>query len=104
MARELRVPVIALSQLSRTVESRADKRPLLSDLRDSGAIEQDADMIVFLYNDAYYNSASVYPYDQDGRPAAQEVEIIVAKNRNGWTGTVRLGFVKPFARFQNILE
>ena len=104
MGRELRVPVIALSRLSRTVESRADKRPLLSDLRDSGAIEQDADMIVFLYNDAYYNSASVYPYDQDGRPAAQEVEIIVAKNRNGWTGTVRLGFVKPFARFQNLLD
>ena len=103
MARELRVPVIALSQLSRSVESRADKRPLLSDLRDSGAIEQDADMIMFLYNDAYYNSGSVYGFEPDGRPAAQEVEIIVAKNRNGWTGTVRVGFVKPFARFQNLL-
>ena len=104
MARELRVPVVALSQLSRSVETRADKRPILSDLRDSGAIEQDADMIAFLYNDAYYNRATTYGFEPNGQTAAEEVEVIIAKNRNGWTGTIRVGFVKPFARFQNIGE
>lgn len=102
MARELRVPVIALSQLSRQVETRSDKRPMLSDLRESGAIEQDADMIVFLYNESYYNRATTYAYEPSGAPAPEEVELIVAKYRNGWTGTVRAGFVKPFARFQNL--
>ena len=104
MARELRVPVVALSQLSRQVETRADKRPMLSDLRDSGAIEQDADVIVFLYNDAYYNRATTYAYNEQGGAAVETVEAIVAKNRNGWTGVVKLGFVRPFARFQNLDE
>jgi len=61
-------------------------------------------MIAFLYNDAYYNRSTIYGFDPDGQTAAEEVEVIIAKNRNGWTGTIRVGFVKPFARFQNIGE
>lgn len=93
MARELDVCVIALSQLSRAVESRQDKRPLLSDLRETGQIEQDADLIAFLYREDYY----------DAETANKNItEIILAKQRNGPVGTVELAFVKEFSKFINL--
>ena len=92
LARELKVPVIALSQLSRGPEQRTDKRPMLSDLRESGSIEQDADVVIFLYREGYYNKA-----DTSGI-----AEIIVAKNRNGPTGTVNLRFRPELTRFENL--
>lgn len=96
LAREFGVPVVALSQLSRAVESRTDKRPMLSDLRESGAIEQDADVVCFLYRDEYYN-----PENEDSKGLA---ELIVAKQRNGATGKIKLGWQGQFTRFVNILE
>jgi replicative DNA helicase len=93
MARELNVVVIALSQLSRGVESRQDKRPILSDLRESGQIEQDADLIAFLYRDDYYTKDS---------PEKDKLEVILAKHRNGPTGTVELGFHKCYGKFVNL--
>jgi replicative DNA helicase len=94
LARELEVPVIALSQLSRGVESRTDKRPLLSDLRESGQIEQDADLVVFIYRDEYY-----YPETTD-RPG--EAELIISKHRNGSLGDVPLVFQGEFPRFRGM--
>ena len=93
MAKELNVPVILLSQLSRGPESRTDKRPMLSDLRDSGSIEQDADIVLFLYRDAYYNKDSQTP---------NVAECIVAKNRHGECGTVNLVWDGQFTRFSSL--
>ena len=94
MAKELNVVVIALSQLSRAVESRQDKRPMLSDLRDSGQIEQDSDLIAFLYRDDYYNRES---------KEKNMIEVILAKQRNGPIGTVQLAFLKEYGRFRDLV-
>jgi replicative DNA helicase len=93
LARDLEVPIIALSQLSRAVEQRTDKRPILSDLRESGSIEQDADVVAFIYRDEYYNEDS----DQQGL-----AEVIVAKHRNGPTDHIKLSFLKRYAKFADL--
>lgn len=93
LAKELNVPLVALSQLSRAAETRTDHRPQLSDLRESGAIEQDADVVGFIYREEYYNST-----DEN----ANKAEIIIAKQRNGPTGTVELAFIKEFTRFEDM--
>jgi replicative DNA helicase len=92
LARELEVPIVALSQLSRNLESRADKRPMLSDLRESGSLEQDADVVMFLYRDEVYNQES---------PDKGSAEVIVAKHRSGPIGTKRLVFLGQYTRFDN---
>jgi len=93
LARDLDVPILAMSQLSRAVEQRHDKRPILSDLRESGSIEQDADVVAFVYRDEYYNDES----DQQGL-----AEVIVAKHRNGPTDSVKLSFLKRYAKFADL--
>ena len=93
LARDLDVPIIAVSQLSRAVEQRHDKRPILSDLRESGSIEQDADLVLFIYRDEYYNEES----DQQGL-----AEVILAKHRNGPTDAVKLSFLKRYAKFADL--
>ncbi|MGH3000403.1 MAG: replicative DNA helicase, partial [Gaiellaceae bacterium] len=93
LARDLDVPILALSQLSRAVEQRTDKRPILSDLRESGSIEQDADLVAFVYRDEYYNEES----DQQGL-----AEVILAKHRNGPTDSVKLSFLKRYAKFSDL--
>src|ERR671934_1048062 len=93
LARDLDVPILAMSQLSRAVEQRHDKRPILSDLRESGSIEQDADLVLFIYRDEYYNEES----DQQGL-----AEVILAKHRNGPTDAVKLSFLKRYAKFADL--
>jgi replicative DNA helicase len=94
LARDLDVPILAMSQLSRAVEQRHDKRPILSDLRESGSIEQDADVVMFVYRDEYYNPEET---DQQGL-----AEIILAKHRNGPTGSEKLSFLKRYAKFADL--
>ena len=96
MARELKIPVIALSQLSRQVENREDKRPMMSDLRESGSIEQDADIVTFLYREDYYK--------KDPELNDNIVEVIFAKHRSGAVGTVKLAFRKEISRFENLVN
>lgn len=114
LARELKVPVIALSQLSRAVEKREDKRPMLSDLRESGSIEAEADMVMMLYRQDYYQQKNIenteaisgkdgsrYDYE---RKETEVTEIIIGKHRNGPTGIVKIGFIRDFASFVNLDE
>lgn len=114
LARELKVPVIALSQLSRAVEKREDKRPMLSDLRESGSIEAEADLVMMLYRPDYYLNKGVEdaenvrgkdgPAPDPGTLHVETTEILISKHRNGPTGTVKVGFVKEFASFENLYE
>lgn len=101
LARELEVPVICLAQLSRLVERRPDKRPMLSDLRESGAIEQDADLVLFIYRDEYYAQKKESDSNEETNPVA---EILIAKHRNGPTGKINLLFTKEFGTFSNYIS
>jgi replicative DNA helicase len=102
MAKELQVPVFALSQLSRAVENRDDKRPQLSDIRESGSIEAEADLVMLIYRDSYYKAKEEHRPEIENPEEVQEAEIIVAKHRNGPTGKIMLGFQPAYARFRNL--
>ncbi len=106
LAREMECPVIALSQLSRSVETRSDKRPMLSDLRESGAIEQDADIVMFLYREEYYKKAKDDEEEtvEDDPNATDKTDVDIAKHRNGATGQVSLAFQKAISAFFNIAQ
>jgi replicative DNA helicase len=107
LARELNVPVIALSQLSRAVEHRENKRPMLSDLRESGSIEAEADLVCFLYRESYYKmKEAMVAGDEEERDHEQmeETEIIIGKHRNGPTGMVKVGFLSEYAKFANLVQ
>lgn len=106
LARELEVPVIAMSQLSRAVEQRDNKRPMLSDLRESGSIEAEADLVMFIYRASYYKQRKDDEEEQEPEAAhgADEAEIIIGKHRNGPTGTIKLIFLKHWARFEDHTE
>jgi len=101
LAKELNIPILALSQLSRAVEGRNDKRPMLSDLRESGSIEQDADIVMFIYRDEYYKNANEDEDDAEKAANKGEAEIIIAKHRNGPVGTVKLLFQGSITKFKN---
>ena len=98
LAKELNIPILALSQLNRSVEARSDKKPMLSDLRESGSIEQDSDVVLFIHRPEYYGFSN----DEENRSTEGVAEVIISKQRNGPTGEVRLAFIKEFARFENI--
>lgn len=100
IAKELNIPVIALSQLSRAVEARGDKKPMLSDLRESGSIEQDADIVSFIYRPEYYGLLT----DENGQSTIGEAQLIIGKHRNGSTGTATMKFIPQYAKFSNITE
>ncbi len=102
LARELNVPVLAVSQLSRAVEWRASHRPQLSDLRESGSIEQDADVVLFIYRDEYYSSEEDWKNLHPGEKYPPPAELIIAKHRNGPTGEIQLNFRRDLAKFENI--
>ncbi len=102
MAKELEIPVIALSQLNRGVENREDKRPQLADIRESGSIEAEADLVMLLYRDSYYKAKEEHRQENTSYDEVQEAEVIVAKHRNGPTGKVLLGFQPSYARFRNL--
>jgi replicative DNA helicase len=102
LAKELQVPVVALSQLNRSVESRDNKRPMLSDIRESGSIEAEADLVMFIYRDAYYQGKEQVAEVDPDPERVEEAEIIIAKHRNGPTGMIKLGFQPSFARFLNL--
>ena len=110
IAKELNIPVVALSQLSRTVESREDKRPQLSDLRESGSIEQDADVVMFVYRDEYYHERMKPPEDdpkfaewlQKAERVHGKAEVILGKQRHGPIGTVEVAFESRFTRFSDL--
>ena len=109
LAKELNCPILALSQLSRQVEARDDKRPQLADLRESGSIEQDADVVLFIYREEYYlqkaqpreNTSEFFEWQENMEKITGLAEVIIAKQRHGPTGTIRLQFQAEFTRFQN---
>jgi replicative DNA helicase len=102
LAKELKVPVIALSQLSRGVEQRQDKRPVLSDIRESGSIEQDADIVAFLYRDDYYQREGDEDENSEEPQNDNVIEVIIEKNRSGARGTVELLFIKEYNKFSSL--
>ena len=121
LAKELNIPIVTLSQLSRGVEQRVDKRPILSDLRESGAIEQDADMVMFLYRESYYNKDTATEVNNVDVPdkyvkkaqdlpktgekqEMEKVELIIGKHRSGPTGTIELGFFPNYQQFVNVVD
>jgi replicative DNA helicase len=103
IARDLNVPLLAVSQLSRALEMRASRRPQLSDLRESGSIEQDADVVLFIYRDDYYSTEEQWEKDNPGKPYPKGVaEIIIAKHRNGPIGEINVRFIPRIAKFENL--